>query len=69
VKAAIEKALPLAGRVRVFRGHRDDQGGYTWTISYLTAVGDLPQITVNGTKLTGIGRRAWTGTYVHVRSL
>ncbi len=41
------------------------QGGFTWTITFQTAVGDIPQITVVD-ELTGIGHKTWTNTTVNV---
>lgn len=64
VRAAIEQHLPLAGLVHVVRSPRDNQGGFTWTITFQTAVGDIPQITVVD-ELTGIGHKTWTNTTVN----
>lgn len=61
VRRAIEDNIPLAGDVAVTRTARDDEGGRTWTITFLTAVGDLPQIRVVD-ELTGIGHHAFTNT-------
>jgi hypothetical protein len=45
-----------------------DQGGFTWTITFKTAVGELPQISVVD-ELTGIGHRTFTTTHVNVGAL
>ena len=33
------------GTVAVTRSYPNNQGGYTWTVTYLTVVGNIPQVT------------------------
>jgi hypothetical protein len=40
--------LAGVGRVGVSRGAVDAVGGYTWTITFLSAVGDVPQVLRRG---------------------
>lgn len=53
-KARLERATRTVGQVSVSRSLADDQGGFTWTITYDTATGNLPQLEVES-ELEGIG--------------
>lgn len=64
VKRAIESSLYWAGTVTVTRSARTFEGGYTWTVVFNTAVGDIEQLQV-ADRLTGIGHGAVTDTAVH----
>lgn len=53
VKNALE-ALENVGTVQVARGERSDQGGYRWTVTFMTNEGNLPLL-VPTSKLSGEG--------------
>jgi hypothetical protein len=53
MKTALE-AMTGFGTVAVTRTDKDNQGGYTWTVTWLTAQGDQPALTFSSS-LTGSG--------------
>ncbi|GBG29577.1 Hypothetical Protein FCC1311_057982 [Hondaea fermentalgiana] len=53
-KARLERATETVGHVSVHRSARDAEGGYTWSVTFDTAVGNLPELEVEN-ELLGIG--------------
>ena len=51
------------------RSQRDNEGGYTWTVTFLTAVGDVPQLQVLRDDLIGIDASINVSTSVQGNSL
>ena len=68
VQREIEIYLPHAGKVNVWRTERNSEEGYMWTITYLTAIGNIPQIEVTS-YLTGIGCNVITDTFIQGNNL
>jgi hypothetical protein len=55
VKEIIESELDRLGDVQVTRTIMpDDGGGFTWNVTFVSAISDVPQIAVDGTFLTGM---------------
>jgi len=54
-KSRLERATRLIGDLHVTRGHRSAEGGYTWEITFLNAIGDLREIQVAKNDLNGDG--------------
>jgi hypothetical protein len=52
VKEALE-ALPTVGRVDVTREGPDENLGFTWSVTFLTELGDLPPLIIDQQALTG----------------
>jgi hypothetical protein len=63
VERIIESDMPRLGEVQVSRTIMpDDGGGFTWNVTFVSAVSDVPQITVDGERLTGINGKIVTST-------
>ena len=45
--------LTTVGTVRVTRGDIDENGGYTWQVTYVTDLGDLPPLAMDDVTVTG----------------
>ena len=55
VKKIIESDIPRVGDVQVTRTIMpDDGGGFTWKVTFVSAISDIPQMTTNGELLTGM---------------
>ena len=52
LKEALE-ATPTMGRVDVTRAGPDENLGYTWSVTFLTELGDLPPLLIDTAALTG----------------
>jgi hypothetical protein len=52
VQAELEE-LSTVGSVSVQRSDEDESGGYTWTVTFLNNLGDLPSLVVDDVTLTG----------------
>jgi hypothetical protein len=52
VETALE-ALDTVGSVDVARSDSDENGGYTWTVTFLTNLGDVERIDFDALSLTG----------------
>lgn len=52
LKEALE-ATPTVGRVDVARAGPDENGGFTWAVTFLTELGDLPPLRVDAAALSG----------------
>jgi hypothetical protein len=52
VESALE-ALDTIGDVTVERSLMDENGGFTWTVTFLTELGDVPDMVLDGLDLTG----------------
>ena len=68
VRHHLETSLPRLGLVKVTRSHRLDDGQYTWTVHFSTAIGDVPQLVVSS-QLTGIEARIFVKTVVEGNSI
>eukprot|EP00753_Platysulcus_tardus_P014653 PLAT4420.5.p1 GENE.PLAT4420.5~~PLAT4420.5.p1 ORF type:complete len:1399 (+),score=752.50 PLAT4420.5:50-4246(+) len=64
VFAARLAALPDIGDIDVHRSRPDSSGGHTWTVTFLSAVGDVPQLSAYGDSLDGVGVGVSTATAV-----
>jgi len=51
----ILEAMPNIGDVTVVRGSVDTEGGYTWTVTFLSEEKNIPQLTLGSNALTGTG--------------
>ena len=54
VKSILETDLPRLGKVAVSRSWRSNEGGYIWNVTFLSTVGNMPQMTITN-NLTGVG--------------
>ena len=52
MKEALE-GLTTIGTVDVTRSTVDENGGYTWSVTFLTEMGDVPSMTTDVLALTG----------------
>ena len=63
VKQIIESDMPRLGEVTVSRTFMpDDGGGFTWNITFSSAISDVPQVAVDGKLLTGMNSKIVSGT-------
>ena len=60
-RARLERTHASVGKVTVTRSGRSDEGGYTWFITFETAVGDVPQLMVES-ELVGIDAQITSST-------
>ena len=52
MKAALE-GLTTVGTVDVTRSSVDENGGYTWSVTFLTELGDVPSMVTDTKAMTG----------------
>ena len=52
LKEALE-TLSTVGTVEVSRSNVDDSGGYTWSVTFMNDLGDVPEMTVDDITMTG----------------
>ena len=50
----LETDLTRLGKVRVTRNFRDNEGGFTWNITFISSIGDAEEMVVTN-NLTGVG--------------
>lgn len=63
VRQRIEEGLPLAGSVLVSRSPPDDEQGYMWDVTFVSAPGDVPQLIAHS-ELAGLEANVRVDTLV-----